>query len=67
MTFTEAAEYSGRLPSTLRHAAFRGTLKAEKFGRDWMVDQRDLDAYIANADATGRGKRIALPGDDPNE
>lgn len=58
MTLTEAAAETGRNPSTLRRAVMRGTLKAEKVGRDWLVYQQDLDAYLASADATERGKHM---------
>lgn len=49
MTLKEAAALIGRKESTLRHAAIRKTLAAEKFGRDWFVTQEALDAYVAVA------------------
>ncbi len=50
MTITEAAKASGREESTLRRAAIRGTLKAEKIGRDWLITPAALEDYVANAE-----------------
>lgn len=45
VTLKAAAEQLGVTPDNLRGAIARGSLKAEKFGRDWFVDQREVDRY----------------------
>lgn len=42
--------------STLRHAIRRGELKAEKVGRDWMIDPADLDAWAKEHTPKPRAK-----------
>ena len=64
LTMTEAAEYSGRDVSTLRRAAIRGSLKARKMGTIWVATRADVDAYLAAANATQRGKHMREDGPD---
>jgi excisionase family DNA binding protein len=45
-TLAEAAVLIGRSPSTLRHQAQRGTLRARLIGKTWVVTRRDLDRYV---------------------
>jgi excisionase family DNA binding protein len=45
MTLAEAAPQLGVSADYLRVAANRGSLKAEKIGRDWFVTQSELDRY----------------------
>lgn len=45
MTLKEAAEQLGVTPDNLRGAIARGTLKAEKLGRDWFVTPREVERY----------------------
>ena len=46
MSLKEAAAYAGVTPVALRAAALSGTLKARKVGRDWIVTQAAVDAYL---------------------
>lgn len=39
ITLAEYAARHGRSPATLRQRIARGTLKAEKIGRDWLIDE----------------------------
>lgn len=45
MTLKEAAAQLGVTPDNLRGAIARGSLKAEKRGRDWFVTQREVERY----------------------
>jgi excisionase family DNA binding protein len=45
MTLIEAAELLGTSPDNLRGAIARGSLKAEKIGRDWHVSAKAVEAY----------------------
>lgn len=45
MTLIEAAATLGVTPDNLRGAIKRGSLKAEKRGRDWFVGRADVERY----------------------
>lgn len=45
LTLREAAELLGLSPVTLRVQAERGTLRARKIGRDWMVTPAEVERY----------------------
>lgn len=45
MTLTEAAAIIGTTPDNLRGAIKRGSLKATKFGRDWLVERSEVERY----------------------
>jgi excisionase family DNA binding protein len=45
MTLKEAAEYLGVTPDNLRGAIHRGSLKAQKQGRDWFVTRGEVERY----------------------
>lgn len=52
LTLAAAAEIAGVVPSTLRHAIHRGTLRATREGPPgprglWYVERADLDAYLS--------------------
>lgn len=47
MTLIEAAKLIGTTPDNLRGAIARGSLKAEKIGRDWHVQQSEAERYRA--------------------
>ena len=48
LTLNEAATLAGyRNTGSLRHAIQRGTLRAEKHGRDWFTTRAWLAAYLA--------------------
>lgn len=47
MTLKEAAETLGTSPDNLRGAIARGTLKATKLGRDWIVTPKEVERYRA--------------------
>lgn len=48
ITLAEAARRSGLAHTTLRQAALRGRLRAQKIGRDWLTTPHDLDQYLAD-------------------
>lgn len=56
----EASERLGLEQSWLRRQAMSGKLKAIKVGRDWLVDEGDLEEY---ARAKGRADRSGPPSD----
>ena len=47
MTLSEAAKLLGCSADYLRVAANRGSLKAEKFGRDWLVTPAEVERYAS--------------------
>lgn len=54
----EAALIAGVTPVALRQAISRGRLEATKRGRDWWVEDRDLQAYMAARKGTGPKRRV---------
>jgi len=58
MTLSEAAKLLGCTADYLRVAANRGSLKAEKFGRDWLVTPQEVERYASqNLGKRGRPKK----------
>lgn len=47
VTLIEAAVLLSVTPDNLRGAIKRGSLKAEKHGRDWWVSAREVERYRA--------------------
>jgi excisionase family DNA binding protein len=45
MTLPEAARALGCTDSNLRHAIKRGSLRATKIGRDWLVSSEEVTRY----------------------
>lgn len=48
MTLPEAAAILKVHPDSLRNAVKRGTLRADKIGRDWHVTAQDIEDYRQN-------------------
>ena len=55
-TSTEAAVYLGITDSLVRKYCRRGELKADRFGRNWVMTKRELDRF----------KKIPRPVGNPN-
>ncbi len=45
LSLIEAADVLGTSPDNLRAAIKRGSLVAEKHGRDWWVDPQEVERY----------------------
>jgi excisionase family DNA binding protein len=45
VTLVEAATHLGVAPATLRHQIRNGSLEATKVGRDWTVDEAEVQRY----------------------
>lgn len=45
LTLAEAAARLGVDPSTLRHQIRNGRFSATKLGRDWLVEEREVERY----------------------
>ena len=59
LTLLQAADLAGyKNTASLRHAIRRGTLTAEKLGRDWFVTRGDLDAYVRQRVSHKRDGRL---------
>jgi excisionase family DNA binding protein len=55
MSLRDAGEMLGISPDTLRAQIHRGRLHAEKFGRDWLVRDAELERY--RRESLGRRRR----------
>lgn len=53
MTLTEAARVLGLSRNTLQIQAQRGKLRATKHGRDWWVEQTEVERYAAEVKKEG--------------
>lgn len=47
----EASEIIGIIPRAVRFLCERGTLKAQKLGRDWVIDKQSVLDYKAKKDS----------------
>jgi excisionase family DNA binding protein len=47
LTTSEVAARLGNSPANVRQAIARGTLRAMKHGRDWLVEPSELERYLA--------------------
>ena len=54
LTTKQAAELIGYNPNYLRYLVEAGKLPAQKLGRDWIIQQADLLAYIRQVGNKGR-------------
>lgn len=45
LTVPEAARRLARNPELVRRWLREGRLRGQKFGRDWLVSERDLDRF----------------------
>jgi excisionase family DNA binding protein len=45
LTLAEAAALLNLSPDTLRRQAQRGKLRGQKYGKTWVVSQREVDRY----------------------
>jgi excisionase family DNA binding protein len=57
MTLKEAAEIIGTTPDNLRQSIARGTLKAQKMGREWFVTPKEVERYARENRRSG-GDRL---------
>lgn len=57
MSTQEAAERSGLHVETIRDYIRRGLLKARRFGRTYVIEERDLKKLLANPPKPGRPPR----------
>lgn len=58
LTIAQAAEQLGISPTTLRHQALAGRIKATLIGKTYVLTQREVDRY--RAESLGRpGRRPA--------
>ncbi len=56
ITTTEAAELTGYTGALIRYLARNGHVKAQKFGRDWMIDRQSVIAYAEEMQRLGTDK-----------
>ena len=45
-TTEEAAARAGVQPITIRKAIYRGKLRAQKAGRDWLIDAHEFERWL---------------------
>ncbi len=67
LTLVQAAEQLGVAPATLRAQIHRGKLRAQKLGRDWLVDNAEVERYRTDSlrrrgESTPRGHSDLTPG-----
>jgi|YelNatPaOPRAMG01_1025707.scaffolds.fasta_scaffold05208_5 excisionase family DNA binding protein len=56
ITTREAAGLTGYDPAHIRWLIRHGRIRGKKFGRDWMVNTRELVEYKSLVDRLGRAK-----------
>lgn len=56
LSLSQAAERLGRAPETLRTQIKRGHLAATKLGRDWLIEESEIDRYRAESAERGPGR-----------
>lgn len=57
ITLTQAAEISGFTSRNLRRAIKAGTLKADKPGHDYLLEQSELERWLNDTSAHKRGRK----------
>ncbi len=57
MGIEEAARITGLKPETLREFCREGRLKARHIGRTWVIEERDLRAFMAKPRKPGRPRK----------
>jgi len=57
MTTKEAAEKIGISPATVRQQILVGRLTATKMGRDWFIEEAELERYRREHQQNGRSTR----------
>lgn len=62
ITTNEAAELTGYERDHIRRLAASSRVKAQKFGRDWMINRVSLLAYVRKVEELGQ-KRGPKKGD----
>lgn len=45
LTLVQAAKRLGVAPATLRAQVHRGKMNAAKVGRDWLVEEKEIERY----------------------
>lgn len=53
LTLVEAAERLGVAPATLRAQIHRGKLQGRKLGRDWLVEDAEVERYRKDSKRSG--------------
>jgi excisionase family DNA binding protein len=53
LTLTQAAKLLGVAPATLRAQIHRARLKAVKLGRDWFVEEAEVERYRRDSQKRG--------------
>lgn len=56
LTTTQAATELGIQPGSVKKLCQRGVLKAERIGRDWLVEKIELERYKEARRGRGRPK-----------
>lgn len=54
LTVNQVADKLGVTPSLVRRFCRDGRLKAQKIGRDWLIDKRSLDSFSGKPRKAGR-------------
>lgn len=58
LTTTDAAEQLGIQPGSVKRLCQRGTLKAEKRGRDWLIEVTEVERYKVERRNVGRPRVV---------
>lgn len=61
LTTKQAAAILGIAARTVKDYCRTGRLTATKYGRDWLIDQRNLDAYRQSPKSLGRPRKDVRP------
>jgi excisionase family DNA binding protein len=63
----EAARRAGVARNTMRLAAKKGTIKAVKLGRNWLVDASDIDRWKREVYRPDKAFRFPIASDDDSD
>lgn len=57
LTTKQAAAILGIAARTMKDYCYRGRIKATKYGRDWLIAERDLEKYRKAPSMRGRPRK----------
>lgn len=60
LTVREASSQTGLSKNQITYLLRQGILKGRKVERDWLIEEKSVESYIANRPKPGRKKRLTM-------